>query len=73
MIFYFLIFIELYLFLEIHIEYVLEKYKALNVAIKKKEKYILAMLYSAPMERSAHYINLANVNWENEIKKNKPK
>ena len=51
------------------IEYVLEKYKALDVAIKKKEKYILAMLYSAPMERSAYYINLANANWEKEIKK----
>ncbi len=53
------------------IEYVLEKYKALDVAIKKK--YILSMLYSAPMERSAHYINLANENWENELKKNKQK
>lgn len=51
------------------IEYVLEKYKGLDVAIKKKEKYILAMLYSAPMERSAYYINLANANWEKEIKK----
>lgn len=51
------------------IEYVLEKYKALDVAVKKKEKYILAMLYSAPMERSAHYINLVNANWEEEIKK----
>lgn len=51
------------------IEYVLERYKALDVAVKKKKKYILAMLYSAPMERNAHYINLVNANWEEEIKK----
>lgn len=39
------------------IEHVLSQFKAHGERIKKKQPYILSMLYHSPMERNAHYTN----------------
>ena len=46
------------------IEHVLWQFKEHGEPIKKKQQYILAMLYNSPMERNAHYTNLVKANWE---------
>lgn len=46
------------------IEHVLWQFKEHGESIKKKQQYILAMLYNSPMERNAHYTNLVKANWE---------
>lgn len=37
--------------------YVLQQFKEHGKRVKKKTQYILSMLYHAPMERKAHYMN----------------
>lgn len=44
------------------IEYVLWQFKEHGKRIKKKQQYILSMLYHSPMERTAHYTNWVQVN-----------
>lgn len=44
------------------IEHVLQQFKAHGERIKKKQKYILSMLYRSPMERTAHYTNWVQAN-----------
>ncbi|MBR4026800.1 MAG: hypothetical protein IKJ01_04495 [Lachnospiraceae bacterium] len=40
-----------------HVEHVLWQFKEYAKRIKKKQQYILSMLYTAPMEFNAHYTN----------------
>ncbi len=45
------------------IEHVLWQFKEHETRIKKKQQYILSMLYHSPMERNAHYINWVHSDW----------
>ncbi len=44
-------------------EYALMKFQEYGSRIKKKQPYILSMLYHASMERAAHYINCVQADW----------
>ena len=45
-------------------EYALMKFQEQGQRIKKKQTYILAILYNASMERAAHYTNCVQVDWK---------
>lgn len=45
------------------IDFVLSQFKKLNQRIKKKQPYILSMLYHSPMEMNAHYENCVKADW----------
>ncbi len=45
-------------------EYALMKFQEYGSRIKKKQPYILSMLYHASMERAAHYTNCVQADWK---------
>lgn len=45
------------------IEHVLWKFKKHGERIKKKQRYILSMLYHSPMERNSHIANSVHADW----------
>lgn len=45
------------------IEHVLTQFKKHGQRIKKKQQYILSMLYHSPMELNAHYQNCVKADW----------
>lgn len=48
-------------------EYALIKFQEYGSRIKKKQPYILSMLYHASMERAAHYINCVQADWKENV------
>ena len=45
-------------------EYVLMRFQEQEQRIKRKQSYILTMLYHASMERTAHYVNWVQADWK---------